>query len=84
MCVTDLVWLECAMFAELHKHTGCVAALYLPTRACGVGIAQVVGHGMNAEELAKNPQLSEFFVKVRLRLNQGCGAQGGMDSPAPP
>lgn len=26
---------------------------------------QVVGHGMNAQELIRNRQLSEFFVRVR-------------------
>jgi SAM-dependent methyltransferase len=29
----------------------------------GVAFAEVIGHGMNAEELAANPRLSRFFVQ---------------------
>jgi hypothetical protein len=30
-----------------------------------VSYSKVVGHGMNAQELIRNPRLSEFFVRVR-------------------
>ena len=34
--------------------------------------AQVVGHGMNAQELIRNPQLSEFFVRVGPPIRAAC------------
>jgi len=47
----------------LDLMSSCVS--HLPTE---VAYAEVIGHGMNAEELAANPQLSRWFVQD---LNRG-------------
>jgi Methyltransferase domain len=62
----DAIAAVTAIYRELLPPRGAVLDLmsswvsHLPD---GVDYAQVVGHGMNAEELARNPRLSRWFVQ---------------------